>query len=88
MQWIVLKQEKDGSKRTFGPITAGSAEQAIRDLCEGRGENRDSLARQVGLVSRAYIATGRGRYHALPLSVWQDGTFDYTKTRGAERVEF
>lgn len=81
MEWIVLRQTGDGAKRTFGPVPARTAEEAILIVAEGR-EYRGRF------ITTAYVPQKRGRYHAIPLGEWQSGTFDYTKARGAEAVGF
>ena len=84
--WVFLKQGKALDNHVYGPITAPTAEEAIRRLAEGEGLYEDSLLQRCGLELTPYLATKRGRYHAIPLDVWQRGTFDYTKTRGSEKV--
>lgn len=69
-QWVVVRQAGIHSVN-YGPIVAETAEAAVTLLTTGRS---------------AYTATGRGRYHAIPLEVWRAGAFDYTKTRGAVEV--
>jgi hypothetical protein len=71
-QYVVIKQVAEGRKQTYGPVTADSPVEAISLLASGNHPR--------------YIATGFGRYHAIPLDVWQDGTFDWTKARGPEAV--
>lgn len=90
MKWIILKQNGGRDLHTFGPVSAPTAEEAIRRLCEGEGRNEDSAVEfhKLGLDPPTYVPTKRGRYHAIPLGIWQDGTFDYTKTRGTEPVNF
>lgn len=72
MDYIVFKYEYEKfSWHTFGPVRADDPAEAIAVVARGTG---------------VYVPQGRGRYSALPLRVWQDGVFDYTKGRGLEKV--
>ena len=80
--YVVLRFDNDGHKTGFGPIVAASPQDAIHRLALGEAKgrkfhNHDPLP---------YVATGRGRYVAIPLHVWQDGVFEYTKTHGTRKV--
>jgi hypothetical protein len=72
-RFIVLKQQPgDRGPHVYGPIEAPDPGAAVERLADG---------------STHYLATGRGRYHAIELRHWQAGTWDYTKGRGLEKVE-
>lgn len=69
--YVVLKNEQ-ARYRTFGPVQADSPVAAVAAVAEGRPDG--------------YVPQGRGRYVAVPLEIWQSGVFDYTKSRGVEKV--
>jgi hypothetical protein len=81
MEWIVLKQDPGSFEAysIFGPIVADDPRQACDDLARGHAGIRSFYGAQPG-----YIAQGPGRYFAIPLDDWQDGAFDFTKTRGTQ----
>lgn len=70
-QYIVVRQGASGAWTIRGPIAASSPEEAIVFLASGFTK---------------YLPAKRGRYHAIPLDVWQAGTFDWTQVRGIEPV--
>jgi hypothetical protein len=57
---------------TYGPVAARDPSAAVSLVASGTGR---------------YVAQGRGRYCAVRLAEWQAGVYDWTKTRGAEKVD-
>ena len=73
--WIIVQHPPNsGGKFTVhGPVEADTGSEAIVRLCTGQSK---------------YVATKKGRYHAIPLAIWQGGCRDWTQTRGLEEVSF
>jgi len=73
--WIIVMHPPNSSGKftVHGPVEADTGDEAILSLCTGTGK---------------YVATKKGRYHAIPQAVWQQGCRDWTQTRGLEHVSF